>query len=275
MESIKTSEIGKVFMTCKINTEYTWENVYPQHIIAFIYAGELEITYGKSTINFVEGDTILVPKNQLSRSIKKPINGQPFKCLSMAIPDKQLREFYENRPVLETWSENSLKERPIKSHLLLKGYFNSLLPYFEMQDELPEPIVSIKILEALTIIDSIDKRASAVLGTFSKIGKIDLKKYMEEHYMYNLPLEKFATLTGRSLTSFKADFKKVFNKTPGKWLTEKRLNLAHYKLNSEKQKSSDVYLSVGFENLSHFSFAFKKAFGYNPSTLTNNQNLIR
>ena len=93
---------------------------------------------------------------------------------------------------------------------------------------------------------------------------------MEEHYMYNLPLEKFAFLTGRSLTTFKSDFKKTFNNTPGKWLTQKRLNLAHHKLDVEKLKTSDVYLSVGFENLSHFSFAFKKAFGYSPSSLQNN-----
>lgn len=275
MENIETSELGKVFMTCKIEKEYTWENVYHQHIVAYIYSGELEITYGKNTVNFVSGDTLLVPKNQLSRSIKKPINGQPFKCLSIAIPEKNLREFYANRAILETWSENALKERPIKTNTLLKSYFSSLLPYFEMQDQLPEPLVDIKILEALTIIDNVDKRASAILGTFGDIGKIDLKEYMEEHFMYNLPLEKFATLTGRSLTTFKSDFKKIFKNTPGKWLTEKRLNLAHYKLNAEKQKTSDVYLSVGFENLSHFSFAFKKAFGYNPSTLTNNQNLIR
>jgi AraC-like DNA-binding protein len=29
--------------------------------------------------------------------------------------------------------------------------------------------------------------------------------------------------------------------------------------------TSDVYLDVGFENLSHFSFAFKKQFGYSPT----------
>ncbi len=48
-----------------------------------------------------------------------------------------------------------------------------------MQDELPTPLVDIKILEALTIIDAADKRASAVLGTFSEMGKIGLKNYME------------------------------------------------------------------------------------------------
>jgi AraC-like DNA-binding protein len=85
--------------------------------------------------------------------------------------------------------------------------------------------------------------------------------------MYNLPLERFAYLTGRSLTTFKSDFKRIFQTTPGRWLTEKRINLAHYKLTNSKQKATDVYLSVGFENLSHFSTTFKKAFGVSPRNI--------
>ncbi len=257
-------------MTCTIDEVRTWENIYPQHIVAYIYSGELTITYGKNTLTFVPGDTMLVPKNQLSRSVKTPTNGQPFKCVSMALPDEQLRAFYANRSTLETWTENISKQRPLKSHPLLEGFFGSLLPYFEMQDELPAALVAIKVQEVLTIIDNVDKRASAILGRFSEQGKIDLEKYMEEHYMYNLPLERFAFLTGRSLTTFKSDFKKIFHTTPGKWLTEKRLNLAHHKLAAEKQKTTDVYLAAGFENLSHFSFAFKKAFGYSPSAVAAN-----
>ena len=258
-------------MTSTIDKEYTWESIYPQHILAYIYSGELTLSYGKDTLTFVAGDTVLVPKNQLSRSLKMPVDGEPFKCLSLLLPEEELREFYLNHPILETWTENISKQRPIKSHHLLESFFGSLLPYFEMQDELPEALVSIKIREVLTIIDVIDKRASSILGTFNEIGKIDLEKYMEEHFMYNLPLGKFAFLTGRSLTTFKSDFKKIFKNTPGKWLTEKRLNLAHHKLTVEKQKITDVYHSVGFENLSHFSFAFKKAFGYNPSTIRTNE----
>jgi len=267
MEIPNATDKGKVFMTCIIEQEYTWENIYPQHILAYIFSGELSLSYGKNNLTFISGDTILVPKNQLSRSVKKPIGDVPFKCLTIALPEEKLREFYIVNPILNTWSENISKQRPIKPDPLLDSFFGSLLPYFDMQDELPDPLVSIKIQELLTIIDTVDKRASSILGTFSEIGKIDLEKYMKEHFMYNLSLERFAFLTGRSLTSFKTDFKKIFKKTPGKWLTEKRLELAHYKLTAEKQKITDVYHSVGFENLSHFSFAFKKAFGYNPSSI--------
>jgi len=98
-------------------------------------------------------------------------------------------------------------------------------------------------------------------------GKLDLVEFMEKNYMFNLSLEKFGYLTGRSLTTFKKDFEKVFQSTPGKWLTHKRLQLAHYQILEKKRKPSDVYIDVGFENLSHFSFAFKKQFGYNPTSI--------
>ena len=252
-------------MTCIMDKQVTWENIYPQHIVAFIYSGSLTISYGTSSLTFKAGDTILVPKNQLSRSIKRPLTGEPFKCVSLVLPEERLRKFYRIHPILNTWTDNISKQRPLKSHPLLEGFFTSLLPYFDMQDELPDDLAAIKVQELLTIINDVDKRASALLGTFDQASKIDLEEFMEEHFMYNLPLERFAFLTGRSLSSFKTDFKKLFDLSPGKWLTQKRLKLAHHKLTSEKLKASDVYLSVGFENLSHFSYAFKKAFGYNPS----------
>ena len=87
--------------------------------------------------------------------------------------------------------------------------------------------------------------------------------------MHNLTMEKFGYLTGRSLTTFKRDFKKTFNTTPQKWLMVKRLELAHYQLSKKGIKPIDVYLETGFENLSHFSFAFKKHFGYAPTKLRN------
>lgn len=55
--------------------------------------------------------------------------------------------------------------------------------------------------------------------------------------------------------------------TPQKWLTERRLELAHYQIEEKQRKPIDVYFEVGFENLSHFSHAFKKHFGYAPNAI--------
>ncbi|MBO6515490.1 MAG: helix-turn-helix transcriptional regulator, partial [Bacteroidia bacterium] len=222
MEHVHASSKGRVFLSGTINKQYTWESVSPQHIVVYIYGGELVLTYGKDTLTFVAGDTVLIPKNQLTRSLKKPVDGHPFKCVSVFLPEANLREFYADRGNSETWTENISRQRPITPHPLLKSFFGTLLPYFDLDNDLPPSLVILKIKELLTIIESVDKRASSILGTFSEIGKVDLEKYMEEHFMYNLPLEKFAYLTGRSLTTFKSDFKRIFDNTPGKWLTGKR-----------------------------------------------------
>ncbi|WP_242675503.1 helix-turn-helix domain-containing protein [Niastella koreensis] len=57
---------------------------------------------------------------------------------------------------------------------------------------------------------------------------------------------------------------------PQKWLLQKRLELAHYLITEKKNRPADVYLEAGFEDLSHFSFAFKKQYGYPPASLLNN-----
>ncbi|WP_432714130.1 helix-turn-helix domain-containing protein [Pedobacter sp.] len=100
---------------------------------------------------------------------------------------------------------------------------------------------------------------------FSEPYKIDLEGYMNRHFSYNVPLVQFAKLTGRSLSTFKRDFEKIFHATPEKWLQKKRLDMAHYLISQKNRKPTDVYLEVGFENLSHFSTAFKKEFGVNAS----------
>jgi AraC-like DNA-binding protein len=43
------------------------------------------------------------------------------------------------------------------------------------------------------------------------------------------------------------------------------LEQAYFLIKEKGKKPSDVYLEVGFEDLSHFSFAFKKEFGKAPS----------
>ena len=109
-----------------------------------------------------------------------------------------------------------------------------------------------------------------VSGRASACGipeKIDLEAYMNRNYKFNVSLERFAYLTGRSLSSFKRDFKQIFRESPSRWLTKRRLQEAHFLILKKARKPVDFYLDLGFEDLSHFSFAFKKEFGYSPSEL--------
>jgi AraC-like DNA-binding protein len=52
---------------------------------------------------------------------------------------------------------------------------------------------------------------------------------------------------------------------PRKWLQDKRLIEAKHLIESKNIKPSTFYFDLGFESLSHFSYAFKKKFGKAPT----------
>lgn len=256
-EDIKLSSYEDKFFKSDIMFEH--------HMLVWFISGETKIVQADATYYFKKGDIFLIPRNQLATIINYPKDGQPHKTVVMHLSVERLKSFYANHNV----TPKALKTQKIhcfNNHPLLESCMASLIPYFEMKG-LPEDIAALKITEAISILRAIDKEIDNVLANFEEPGKISLIDYMEKNFMFNLPMEKFGYLTGRSLTTFKRDFKKAFNTTPQRWLTQKRLELAHYQLVEKKMKPVNVCYEVGFENLSHFSFAFKKHFGYAPSKL--------
>jgi AraC-like DNA-binding protein len=142
-----------------------------------------------------------------------------------------------------------------------------LAPYYKGEAEIESSFADIKREELLLILLQKDPALAAVFFNFGAPEKIDIEEFMSRNYRFNIPLERFAFLTGRSLSAFKRDFRTAFNETPARWLTRKRLEEAYFLIHTQSQKPRDIYLDLGFEDLSHFSFAFKKQFGQSPSAL--------
>lgn len=257
---------GRVFVSCKREKHYSREVVLDQPALVYIFAGTLEIAYADKSCRFGPGAAVIIPRNEAGRLVKLPVNDEPFRSVSLLFPVEVLRKFYATRPLNQAegkWAGHL----EVNRHVLLESFFRSLISYFDLQEELPPDLAEIKINECLTLLDNFDPRVRRILAALHEPGKVDLAEFMERNFMFNLPLEKFSYLTGRSLTTFKKDFKNIFHTTPGRWLIQKRLERAHYQIAVQKQKPVDVYLDAGFENLAHFSFVFKKQFGYNVSQL--------
>lgn len=155
----------------------------------------------------------------------------------------------------------------LESKGLLKNYIDSIKPYLDGGNEFNKALIDLKVKEAVIILIQLKPVLKDVLFDFSEPGKIDLEAYMNANYKFNVDINRFAYLTGRSLATFKRDFEKIYNTSPNRWLQHKRLDDAYYLIKEKGWKSSDVYLEVGFKDFSHFSFAFKKAYGVAPSRL--------
>lgn len=240
--------------------------IFEDHMLIWFISGETKIIQADATFLFKTGDIFLIPRNLLATVINYPKNGEPHKTVVMHLSGQRLKEFYRNID-LDVKKNYEYKITSFNNHPLLESSLASLIPYFDMEGDFPKNIASLKITEAISILREIDKGIDSVLANFDDPDKIDLIDFMQKNFMFNMPMQKLSYLTGRSLSTFNRDFKKLFNTTPQKWLTEKRLELAYYQLYEKKKKSTEVSLEVGFEDLSHFSFAFKKKYAIAPTLL--------
>ena len=85
--------------------------------------------------------------------------------------------------------------------------------------------------------------------------------------IYNdISIEDLATMTNRSLTSFKKEFKRIFNAPPHKWIIAQRLDRARIMLTSTSLTISEIGSECAFTNISHFIKLFKQRYHDTPAT---------
>jgi AraC-like DNA-binding protein len=243
------------------------EQFVHEHALGYIIAGETHIQTPNGIKTLAKGSIGLVRRNQLLKSVKIPAPGGEFKSINIFLDQSFLRKYaVENKlPPVDKYTGPSMLLLPPDTYL--EGYFSSLMPYFEDAAQPKAPLAELKTSEAVELLLRSNPDLKSFLFDFTEPYKIDLEEYMNKHYMFNVPSAQFAKLTGRSLASFKRDFEKVFQSSPGQWLQQKRLSEAYYLIREKGRKPSDVYLDVGFENLSHFSYSFKKTYGVAPSMI--------
>jgi AraC-like DNA-binding protein len=260
-------QLNNLLYTCVSQRQRGNEQFIKEHALGYIIAGETHFYTNNGLIVVKAGQMGIARRNQLAKSVKVPPPGGEFKSVNIFLDQAFLRRYSADNklPVMPKYTGPGMLGLP--DDPFLKGYFNSLLPYFDRPGSLNPNMAELKCREAIELLLSVSPGIDSFLFDFTEPYKIDLEAFMNQNYKYNVPAAQFAKLTGRSLASFKRDFEKIFRTSPGQWLQQKRLHEAYYQIKEKGQKPSEVYLDVGFENLSHFSFAFKKVFGVAPSML--------
>lgn len=82
----------------------------------------------------------------------------------------------------------------------------------------------------------------------------------------DISIERLAELTNRSLTSFKKEFKRLFNAPPHRWIIEQRLCRAKIMLASTNRTISEIGVECAFSNISHFIKLFKQRYNDTPAS---------
>ena len=251
--------------SCTFEQQHSYEQFVPYHVLAFQFSGETHIQHQNGKLVLKKNQMLLAQKNQLAKSIKIPATDKVYKSISVIITDAALQQYALDNSIHDNKNYTGEKNLLLKPDALLKSYFKSLLPYIEQSEKISKKLAAIKTNEAIELLLHLKSSLKSFLFDFSEPYKIDLEKFMLQNYHYNVPIEHFAKLTGRSLAAFKRDFDHIFQTSTRKWLQEKRLTEAYHLIKQKKRKPTEIYLEIGFENLSHFYTSFKQKFGITPA----------
>lgn len=159
----------------------------------------------------------------------------------------------------------------------LKTLYHSFFSYLKEGKKISQKIVELKFREMLLNICSNQGNSEIknVFYTLSQNADGSMEEIMEEQFIYNLKIDEFARLCGKSSSSFKREFKKIYNTTPGKWLLTKRLNLASNLMLSTDFTVQQICYDCGFESDSHFVRSFKNKFGLTPKQWRNSKKVMQ
>lgn len=158
---------------------------------------------------------------------------------------------------------------PVQDDPAISAYFQSLHTYFAGREKPSEALLRVKLRELVVglLFSRSNPEIAAYLRSLATPGGPSIAAIMESNFTCNLSLEDFARLCHRSLSSFKREFGREFGETPGKWLLARRLDHAAALLREGRKNVTEAAFESGFEDVSHFSRAFKQKFGEPPSKI--------
>lgn len=237
------------------------------HMFSFLQTGKKQVYFANTSVKVDSDQSLLIKKgNCLWTEIldKEDI----YYCKLLFFSERRLKKFLNSYVRDKDQDKDCPSYFAIENDTYLTNYFNSLSILRKTSPTYRDNLLSVKFDELLVyLLNKYEKVFEDFLFSLITEEVSSFKRTIEQNIYSSLTLEEIAFLCNMSLSTFKRHFTKDYNVSPGKWLREKRLLKAKELLVDNNLKSSDIYLDLGYNNLSNFSNAFKAEFGVCPSEI--------
>lgn len=243
------------------------QKIATSHCIVLIKKGKLEIkTVEGVTITISENEMVFMPRDTylLSDFVKHE------DCIDLHLV------YFDHNIILKFLS---LKEKHLTQVSNIKPTVTQLkadkkiLQYFDSLNEIyadldnDRSILELKILEFLHLVylNNQNQIIDTLNSSEEQKRRRNIASMMLDNYDKNLTVTDFANLSGRSLSTFNRDFKRMYRQTPKQWLIKKKMEKA-IELLADGSSVTNCAFSIGYNNVSHFIKAYKSIYGTTPKS---------
>ena len=240
---------------------------FSENLFSLLLEGEKE-AYSKSSHTKIGNDKFLLIRKGTSLMTEKLLDNKQYKSILLFFSNAALLDFCLRFNI--SLNKEVLENQPDFFLVLPKDNFikNYELSFKILDDEKlkkDESLLKVKFDEIMLFLlkKYPEEITSFIQNALNESDNHEFKSTVLQHIHKGLTVEELAFLCNMSLSSFKRKFNNVFDNSPGKYITEVKMEKAK-KLLLEDRRPSEVYYELGYKNLSSFSNEFKKHFGTSP-----------
>jgi len=174
MEDKSHIRVNNLLYSCVDQKQRGNEQFVHEHALGYIISGESHIISNSGTKIFKAGTIGLIRRNQLVKSLKIPPPGGEFRSINIFLDQDFLRRYNAEHQLNPVGKYTGDSMRLLSDDPFLKGYFDSLLPYFNNAEQPKMIMAELKTNEAVELLLRLDSGLKNFLFDFSEPYKIDL-----------------------------------------------------------------------------------------------------
>ena len=236
--------------------------------ISFILSGQKELYRGSECTIVTEHEAVLIPNGNAIIAERK-LNANKYSSLVIFFPAELAEKFIAKwaKHDYQLQAEISEKDAFLKfcQTPYITEYLNGLIHLIDKQLSVPAALLLHKLEEIFLILaESFPAQFFNIFKPLQASNSNQLRRIVSNNILKNLSLNELAFLANRSVATFKRDFEKEYGISPGKYIREKKLDIARHQI-IEGNTVNSIYVQLGYENASNFTQAFKKRFGQTPT----------
>ncbi len=249
---------------------------FQDFVLTSMFRGKKVMHLGqKASFDYLPGESVVfAPGEKMCIDFPEAQFDNPTQCLALEIDGSMIKqtlgllnEEWTRPDACGTWDLDPRVQHVLNGEELTNTLNRAVHLSVSTKAEMKDALLDLAIKEIL--IRLLQTHARELLARYpheqaSQNPFASVVQYLGEHLHENINMDDLARHACMSRACFYAKFKEVTGQTPARFLAQMRLKKAQELLRNSPFNVSEVAAQCGFENLSHFSVAFKKTVGLSP-----------
>ncbi len=247
-----------------------------RNVIGMVLHGEKYIQHDDQAIRVQTGDLFFLGLgSHLVENI--PSSSLPFEQICFYFSATQLQHVvasFDDGLLDLASQQDSIEEEAYtnvavtKPSKITRNFFIGVNNHYEcrgfIDDEMSEVLKLTELAHNIIRHESGDIRRLLIASLDSE--RATFERVIYSNILKDKSIEQLAQECRRSITSFKKEFKSIFDTPPHQWYLRQRLNYAKLLLSTTQHNISQIGMICTFPNTSHFIKLFKRRFGLTPAS---------